>query len=116
MLCAPAGLISVWGWLPFSLGPRRPGWLAHNWAEPLRVIERAPNCLQTETPHRSASEFRVGKDPLGGPCESGPASFGWGLLPWLAVNSNDAVTRNLSLLMKVPGTLLLKQQLLSKDP
>lgn len=72
------------------------------------LIQRAPNCVQMETDHWSASEFRVRKDLLGGIGDLGLASSGQALLPRLAVNANEVTTRDLSLTPESTGGSIAK--------
>ena len=79
-----------------------PRWLVHSWAMLPKLPNCDPNCSRKGLP--------------GGIYDSGFASLGRSLLPWLGINTNEAMIRNLSLTLESTAGSTAKQQPPSKDP
>ena len=102
-LCPVRIYLCLW-WSSFSSGLWLPTWLVHDQqcllgylTVPLTVHK------QTEIAYWSSPlnlYLWVRKDPPGGVHYAGFASFGRALLPWLGLNVNEAVIRNLCLTLE----------------
>lgn len=79
-----------------------PGWLVHNWAMPLGLSNVLLTVQRLRHLNGQPLSFELQRT-LGGIGDSGFASFGQALLPWLAVNASEVTTRNLSLTLESTG-------------